>query len=139
MKKHTLGTLFGWILTIQFVIIICTIMAPAAHAQGAAPVLPRTLPDQVVAWLTPILVPILLAGVKKIQPSIPSWVIPMLAPVLGLVIGLINNWATATQGNLWQAAGLGLMGVAVREIKDQLVPAANGGWPDTSKFPPLNG
>ncbi len=129
--NHPRKSPLGWLLACLFLFVATT----AALAQGADPVLPRTLPDQIVAWLTPILVPVLLAGFKKFAPKIPSWVIPLLAPVLGLVITLINNAITTAQGNLWLAAGLGLMGVAVREIKDQFMPAPNGGWPDTSKDP----
>lgn len=87
--------------------------------------------DNIVSWLTPILVPLVLAGLKKISPSIPSWVIPIAAPVLGVLIDLANSYATGHSSNLLVAAGLGLAGVGLREIKDQIKPAANGGWSPT--------
>lgn len=97
---------------------------------------PGITADAIVQWLTPILVPLLLAGFKRVQPSIPSWVIPMLAPVLGVVIDLVNSLITSHASNLWVAAGLGLAGVGLREMKEAVKPAPNGGWPQ--KFPPLN-
>ncbi len=109
------------------------IMAHAQAAASAAPAVvapaPASLPDNVVAWLTPILVPLLIAGVKKIAPSIPSWVLPLVAPVLGFLLGVVNNLALSHHDNLWVAAGLGLLGVAVREVKENLIAAPNGGWP----------
>ena len=49
--------------------------------------------------------------------------------VLGFLIGFINNLVAAHSSNLWLAAGLGLLGVAVRELKEAAIPAPNGGWP----------
>ncbi len=86
--------------------------------------------DNLIQWVTPILVPLLIAGVKKLLPSIPSMFLPLIAPVLGVLLGLIQQVASGHAQNLWVAAGLGLLGVAVREVKEALKPAANGGWPD---------
>lgn len=90
------------------------------------------LPDQIASWLTPLIVPAVLALVKKGLPKLPSWIIPLLAPVLGLVIGVIDNVVAGHGTNLWLAAGLGLLGVAVREVKEAVSPAPNGGWPVTT-------
>lgn len=113
-----------------------TFSAPV-FAQVTPPVLPADLPlaDKVVAFLTPILVPLVLAAVKKFAPSLPGWALPLAAPVLGFLIGLINNLVASHSTNLWLAAGLGLLGVAVREVKEAVVPAPNGGWPDPNKLP----
>lgn len=113
-----------WLLAILFLLIF-----NLGLAADDAPAAPQALPDQIVAWLTPILVPLVLAGVKKVGPKLPSWIIPLLAPVLGLLIGFINNLVTSNSGNLWLAAGLGLLGIAVREVKEAVAPAKNGGWP----------
>ena len=93
---------------------------------------PAVTTDNLVAWLTPIIVPLVLALVKKYLPRLPSSIIPLLAPVLGLVIGIVDNLFAAHSSNLWLAAGLGLLGVAVREVKESLKPAVNGGWPVTN-------
>lgn len=113
-----------------------TFSAPV-FAQVTPPVLPADLPlaDKIVAFLTPILVPLVLAAAKKFAPSLPGWALPLAAPVLGFLIGLINNLVAAHSTNLWLAAGLGLLGVAVREVKEAVVPAPNGGWPDPNKLP----
>jgi len=86
-------------------------------------------PDQIIQNITPILVPIILAAVKQVLPRLPTWTMPALAPFLGLVIGILNQVIMAHPQNLWLAAGMGLMGVAVREVKETLLPAKNGGWP----------
>lgn len=128
MKTRTL--INGWLLAGLF-LILCS-LARAADTT-AAPLEPAAMPDtaagKLVAFLTPILVPLALAGVKQIAPKLPSWSLPLLAPVLGFLIGVINNVVVAHSTNLWLAAGLGLLGVAVREVKDTLKPAPNGGWP----------
>ncbi len=112
------------------------LLANLCLAQDAAPVAPAPgqlaiNADSIVQWLTPLIVPLLLAGVKKFAPELPTWVLPIIAPVLGFLIGLINNLISAHADNLWMAAGLGLLGVAVREVKEAIKPAPNGGWPVT--------
>lgn len=84
--------------------------------------------DQIIQFATPIIVPLILAGVKQLLPKLPSWTIPILAPLLGVAVDVVNAAATSHQTNLWVAAALGLSGVGLREIKDQIVPATNGGW-----------
>lgn len=79
-------------------------------------------PSSIVTWLTPVLVPLIIAGVKKFSPSIPSYLLPIIAPVLGMLIDLVNSFSSAHQSNLLIAALLGLAGVGVREVKDQLAP-----------------
>ena len=114
---------------------LCALCASVVslHAQDSAPVAASAgiSADQIVQWLTPVLVPLLLAGFKKVMPSMPSWVIPLLAPVLGVVIELINGLVTSHGSNLWVAAALGLAGVGLREVKEAIKPAPNGGWPVT--------
>lgn len=77
---------------------------------------------QIVNIVTPIIVPLVLAGVKWILPKIPTWMIPVLAPVLGGLVGIISNAALSAQGNLMVAVALGMAGVGLREIIDQLKP-----------------
>ncbi len=78
--------------------------------------------DNVVQWLTPVIVPLVLAGMKKAIPIMPTWLIPVLAPFLGMAVDLLNSLATAHSSSLLTAALLGLAGVGVREVKDQLTP-----------------
>lgn len=79
-------------------------------------------PTAIVSIATPIIVPLVIAGVKKILPKIPTWFIPMLAPVLGGLVGVIANAATTHDTNLLISVALGMAGVCVREIIDQLKP-----------------
>lgn len=115
-------------LTIFSALVLC--------AQDTAPV--DAQPEQgglsaasLVQWLTPILVPLLLTGVKKLLPKLPSFLIPLLAPIVGVLIGLLDQVALGNTGNIWISAALGLAGVGLREIKDQALPSPNGGWPET--------
>lgn len=106
--------------------VIGMLFATIALAQAASPSDPTATltASNVVTWLTPVLVPLVIAGVKKFSPSIPSWVLPVIAPVLGVLLAYINQLATAQSANFLLAAALGLAGVGVREVKDQLVPPA---------------
>lgn len=83
--------------------------------------------NTIITMLTPIIVPLVIAGMKQILPKIPSVFLPIIAPILGVVIALISAAATAHSSNLYLAAVLGLAGVGVREVKDQLLPATNAG------------
>ena len=100
-------------------------------AAPAAAALDGITSANVVTWLTPVLVPLLLAGVKLVLPKLPTWVIPIAAPVIGVLIDFVNSLATAHSSNFLVAAALGLAGVGLREVKENLKPAANGGWPAT--------
>ncbi len=81
--------------------------------------------NSLLTWLTPILVPLLIVGVKKVLPSLPGWTLPIIAPVLGIVIDLVNTATTSHAGNMGIAAALGLAGVGLREIKDQVHTAVD--------------
>jgi hypothetical protein len=107
-------------------LLIALVSLPLAAfaADAVAPVAATGLAaSDIVQWLTPVLVPLLIAGLKKVLPSIPGYLLPIIAPVLGVVLDLINSFATSHATNLWAAAALGLAGVGVREVKDQLSPA----------------
>ena len=122
-----------FILTLVLFSLAFVLLPVVAFAQEASPAAGQLAinADSIVQWLTPLLVPLLLAGVKKFAPEMPKWVLPICAPVLGFLIGVINNLMSAHADNLWLAAGLGLLGVAVREVKEAIKPAPNGGWPVT--------
>jgi len=101
------------------------LLAPHIHAADtpvaglAAPSAGITA-ENIIAWLTPILVPLIIAGMKFLAPKIPGWLLPILAPVLGIAIDALGSLATGQAGNVWMAALLGLAGVGLREAKDQL-------------------
>lgn len=93
----------------------------------------ESLGPAIVTWLTPLVVPLVIIAVKRFGPRLPSWVPPVLAPLLGIAIDQINAMMSTHTPNPLIAALLGLAGVGVRELKDQIAPAPNGGWP---KVPP---
>lgn len=76
----------------------------------------------IVSLATPVIVPLIIAGVKKILPSIPTWLIPVMTPFLGASVDVLNHFATGSSTNLLLSALLGLAGVGVREVVDQLKP-----------------
>ncbi len=78
--------------------------------------------DSLVQWLTPVLVPLIITGIKKWKPGMPTWLIPMLAPVLGALIDILNGLIIDGHHNILVGALLGLAGVGVREIKTNLIP-----------------
>lgn len=100
-----------------------------AVATPTAPGTGNVTADNLIQWLTPVLTPILIALMKKILPMAPAWICPIVAPLLGIGIDYLNHFATGHATNMLVAAGLGLMGVGLREVKDQLMSAPNGGWP----------
>lgn len=78
---------------------------------------------QILVALIPLLVPVVLAGVKGVTSRFPKWLLPVLAPVIG---GLLDAGLAAlgmvSVGPVWGAV-LGAAGVAVREIVDQIKKA----------------
>lgn len=114
----------GWLL-LAFMFLAS--LAMAADAIVVAPT-GNSAADGLLQWLTPIIVPLVLAGFKKVTPSAPSWLIPLLAPVIGIAIDYVNHFATGHTTNVLLATVLGAAGVGLREVKDQLVSAPNGGW-----------
>ncbi len=79
----------------------------------------------IVSLATPVIVPLIIAGVKKILPSIPTWLLPVITPFLGASVDVINHFATGASTNLVLSALLGLAGVGVREVVDQLKSSGN--------------
>jgi hypothetical protein len=79
--------------------------------------------DSILTWLTPVIVPLIIAGVKKVLPSLPTVLLPVLGPVLGAVLDIINHVATGASTNLWAALALGAAGVGLREVVDQVKQA----------------
>lgn len=77
---------------------------------------------QIVTFATPIIVPLIIAGMKWLKPNIPTWLLPVLCGPLGMLLDYINHLVTNSGLNLIQAALLGVAGIGVREIVDQLKP-----------------
>lgn len=69
--------------------------------------------------LIAVLVPIVVAAVKKMLPKVPSWALPLLAPIIGAAGDAILAVLAGIPMTGWQGALAGLAGVGVREIVDQ--------------------
>ena len=83
----------------------------------------------IIQLLIPVLSPIITAAVKRFAPRIPGKALPFVSTAAGLMTGVVQNVLDAGHTNLLMAAGLGLAGVAVRELKEAVLPATNAGWP----------
>ena len=92
-----------------------------AFAQDFAPPLsPNEQAAGILTYLTPVIVPLVIAGLKKVLPSVPSFLLPLIAPLLGIALDYINHFATGQATNLIASIALGAAGVGVREAVDQL-------------------
>jgi len=74
---------------------------------------------KLAALLIPIFIPVLIAGLKQILPKLPSWILPILAPILGALSATVSGVTDPGTG-----AVLGLAGVGLREAVDQTKKAA---------------
>ncbi len=141
-SRYVPAALLALVLTLIALFFIMIPPARAADVASAVPAELAALPtgnptaDTLLTWLTPIVVPIVLLGVKKVAPRIPGGVIPVLAPILGVLIDIVNHYGLGHASNLWIAAAAGLAGVGLREVKEAVKPAPNGGWPKTNDGAP---
>ena len=76
--------------------------------------------------LIPVIVPLVLYGVKLLIPKVPKALLPILAPVLGGLVDAGLAYASGTAANPILGAALGSAGVGLREIVDQVKAAAKG-------------
>lgn len=73
----------------------------------------------IITTMTPLIVPVLVAALKKAIQNMPKQFIPILAILIGAAIDIINNFLTGGGGGLFQGAILGAAGIGVREVLDQ--------------------
>lgn len=71
-------------------------------------------------------VPIVVAGFKKLLPSVPPFLIPILAAIIGPGGAVLVSWLSGIEANGWVLALLGVAGVGIRELFDQLGKAIKG-------------
>ena len=69
-------------------------------------------------------VPLSIAGLKALT-NPPTWLLPVLAPVLGATADLISAYVANTAPNPVLGAALGGLGVWLREVVDQLKKTAS--------------
>jgi len=79
--------------------------------------------NQIGLLVIPVLVPLAVAAFKKLWGNVPPVVLPLLAAILGPVFDLaIGAVAGVESSGVW-AVLLGLAGVGLRELKDQITKA----------------
>lgn len=79
--------------------------------------------------ITPIVAPVVVALSKGAILRLPKWSLPLIAGLAGGTLDLVTALTTAHQGNFAYGAMLGLAGVGVRELIDQLTKADFKGYP----------
>ena len=74
-----------------------------------------------------LVVPVLVSQMKKAVPAGHEWVIPtVLAPVAALALNVIGHYAADTSVSAITAVALGVTGVGLREMVDQLKQSVRG-------------
>lgn len=74
--------------------------------------------------LIPLATPFIVAGLRKLIPSIHKAWLPIAAALLGAAGDLLAHLTTGSSLNIWLGLGLGLAGVGVREASKQIKAAA---------------
>jgi len=100
-------------------VLVLAVFVPIAYAQAAPPD-PSQTAAQAITLLTPVIVPIIVWGAKKILSNIPSMLLPILATALGVAVTQVGVLITGGHYGLIAGALLGLGGVGLREVLDQV-------------------
>jgi len=77
--------------------------------------------------LIPIFTPLIIQAVKMFVPKIPTLWLPVMAPFLGALLDVISHYSTGSNISIGTAAALGLAGVGVREVVDQIQKVSPAG------------
>lgn len=105
------------------------------NAPGTLPVeLPQTLSqywDLAIAAVSPLIV----TGLWKLMPKIPSAVVPLMAPVVGIGLGLLLNWLAKANLGWVDMAKAGALAVFVREVTNQVITKRLAAPPATPPTP----
>lgn len=70
--------------------------------------------------LIPVLTPLLVMGVRAFLPKVPSKFYPLIAALVGVALDLVAHYSLGTTLSPLAGFALGLAGVGLREVKDQL-------------------
>jgi hypothetical protein len=89
-------------------------------AAQAAPDL-HTSTAQLWTYGVAVVTPLIIAAVKRVVPTVPTWALPTLAPFVGVVVGLALNAVGSANLSWVDGAQLGALGVFIREVTNQCV------------------
>lgn len=56
-------------------------------------------------------------------PQLPKEILPWITPVIGVILGLVMNWATKANFPWWSSAGAGAIAVAIYEAAKNMTKA----------------
>ncbi len=84
------------------------------------PVLPSTPSDYWAVGIG-IVTPFIVAGVRKLVPTIPPALLPAITPVIGILLGLSLNWLAGAHLGWFDAAKAGALAVFFREVVNQTI------------------
>lgn len=94
----------------------------------------QDLLSQYIVLVIPVVVPLLIAGLKKFIPNVPTVFLPVLAPLLGVLADWIIQMSGVHTGGLIKGAFLGAAGVGLRELQNQVAKAMP--QPPIANLPP---
>lgn len=99
-------------------------IAPLILAQAEA-VTPAAPANNWITALIPLVVPIIVAGIKLALPRLPKAWLPIAAVALGAGLDLVSHWTTGSTSSPLLGAIMGAAGVGIREILDQVKKLSN--------------
>ncbi len=114
MRPLTLPTLL-----LSALLFLAAALALVAAPAETAPAGTNPLTSWSAMWIT-VLVPVVIAGLKSVWPSVPKACLPFLCPVLGALCGWVGNQA-GLQTDPGAAVMMGTLGNFLRECYDQSV------------------
>lgn len=134
LRQIAVTTLFVFVCALMAFTVLAQTNTPPATGSGSSAV------PMIAVWnaLVVAVVPLIVAGIKKLAPKIPSVVWPLAA----VLVGVASNWLAAKAGVLpqsgWALGALcGAAGIGLREIVDQVKQATGvGNTPAPTPAPP---
>lgn len=79
-----------------------------------------TIAADAITRLTPLVVPLLVYYFRQLIPRVKPALLPVLAIALGIALDAVNQYATGGGKGAVVGAVLGLAGIGLRELADQL-------------------
>ena len=91
-----------------------------AVSGASASTLPSN-PTEYAVLAIAVLTPLIVGGVYKFVPNIPKVILPCLAPLIGILLGLVISWLSKMNLGWIDMAQAGALAVFVREVFNNAV------------------
>jgi hypothetical protein len=82
------------------------------------------------------LTPMIVLGIRKIVPNIPTWALPAITPIIGILLGLALHYLDLAHLSFYDAAKAGMLAVFIRETFNQAVTQRLSPKPPSPALPP---